>query len=531
MPLKLVIGPEAILSYRRLAYTPWHAIAEFVDNSTQSCFDNREALDSQMSSEQDKVLSVSVVYDRREGFLRVVDNAMGMSLEELERALHVALPPPRTDGRSKYGMGMKTAACWLGNRWTITTKKLGDDHEHSVTVDVEEVAAGNDGGVVYSKRAKPRGNHYTILQVVEMHRVFHGNTIRKIRDFLRSMYRSDLRNGILRLRWREQELTWGRTEEQLYVGKDGQRFRKEFEFEVDGKAVTGWVGILDRGSRADAGFSILQADRVIMGWPDAWRPSSLFGQLLGSNDLVNQRLLGEIHLDGFEVSHTKDSILWRGTQEEEVERKLRKECGDYRDFARLRRKGKEEQRGPSDLEVKAALEEVEKELLSPEMVDKINISVVPSPEIIEANKDRIIDSVRGSGKAAAEGRIGSEPAGIRWKIFLEGMSPNDPYVVGESAKGDEITVIVNKSHPYWASRLSTAGSVEDYLRQCVYDSVAEWQARAKAAAIDPDTIKLLKDQLLRVPLLMEVHEEEGSRGGPSVGREDGASQAVVEAAH
>ena len=34
MAIQLIIGPDAITSYRRLAYSPWHAIAEFVDNST-----------------------------------------------------------------------------------------------------------------------------------------------------------------------------------------------------------------------------------------------------------------------------------------------------------------------------------------------------------------------------------------------------------------------------------------------------------------------------------------------------------------
>ena len=41
MAIQLIIGPDAITSYRRLAYSPWHAIAEFVDNSTQSHFDNQ----------------------------------------------------------------------------------------------------------------------------------------------------------------------------------------------------------------------------------------------------------------------------------------------------------------------------------------------------------------------------------------------------------------------------------------------------------------------------------------------------------
>ena len=125
MAIQLIIGPEAITSYRRLAYSPWHAIAEFVDNSTQSYFDNRAVLDEQMQKDEDRLLTVSIVYDKNNDLLRVADNAMGMSVLELEQALHVARPPANTSGRSKYGMGMKTAACWIGNKWTVTTKKLG----------------------------------------------------------------------------------------------------------------------------------------------------------------------------------------------------------------------------------------------------------------------------------------------------------------------------------------------------------------------------------------------------------------------
>ena len=41
MTLELKIGPDAIYSYKRLAYTPWHAFAEFIDNSTQAYFDQQ----------------------------------------------------------------------------------------------------------------------------------------------------------------------------------------------------------------------------------------------------------------------------------------------------------------------------------------------------------------------------------------------------------------------------------------------------------------------------------------------------------
>ena len=46
MQLQLEIGTEFIRSYKRMDYKPWHAIAEFVDNSTQSYRDHRDEIDA-----------------------------------------------------------------------------------------------------------------------------------------------------------------------------------------------------------------------------------------------------------------------------------------------------------------------------------------------------------------------------------------------------------------------------------------------------------------------------------------------------
>ena len=510
--MNLIIGPEAISAYRRLAYTPWHALAEFVDNSTQSYSDNRDVLDQQFQAagpDDENALTVAIVYDRndkRGGFLRIADNAMGMSKAELENALHVARPPANTDGRSKYGMGMKTAAAWVGNEWVIRTTKLGEDLEHTVKVNVDRVAASAADGVTYSCKKNAADSHHTIIEITALNRSFHGRTLGKIADFLRSMYRIDIQNGSLHLIWRDQILSWEHVDARLLRSHDGQLYKKTFSFEVGGTPVTGWVGILDKGSRADAGFAILQADRVVKGWPDAWRPASLYGQLQGSNDLVNQRLLGEIHLDGFEVSHTKDNILWRGDEEDQVETRLKEECQDYRDFAKTRRKRSEDERGPSEVDVNAALEELEKELNSPEMVDQISISSLPPTEAIESSNRHVVSSVESTRNATLVGTILSNPA-ITWRIYLAPMSVNDAYVYSDSTKGDHIAIIVNQSHPFWTGELTDAESIRNYLRQCMYDSVAEWQARQKIASIDPETIKLLKDRLMRLPLEMESHSD------------------------
>ena len=84
MPLQLQLGLGVIHSYRRLSYTPWHAIAELVDNATQSYADNKDSLDFALAASNESFV-VGIVYDRPNDLLRVSDNAMGMSLEELTR--------------------------------------------------------------------------------------------------------------------------------------------------------------------------------------------------------------------------------------------------------------------------------------------------------------------------------------------------------------------------------------------------------------------------------------------------------------
>jgi len=175
MNLELTIGLDVISSYKRLAYTPWHAIAEFVDNSTQSYFDHRKELDKAFAEDDDK-LKVAIVYERDQkgGLMRISDNAMGMSYNELRHALHVAKPPANTSGRSKYGMGLKTASCWIGDLWSIRTKKLGETNEYKVTIDVEKIATAGNNELPVIVKEKSADQHYTIIEITKHNRSFHG---------------------------------------------------------------------------------------------------------------------------------------------------------------------------------------------------------------------------------------------------------------------------------------------------------------------------------------------------------------------
>ena len=496
--IELQIGLDIINSYKRLSYSAWHALAEFVDNSTQSYYNNREALDS---SENPESLLVDIVYDSSgEGLLRISDNSIGMSYSELQDALHVGKPPEINTGRSKYGLGLKTAACWFGNIWTVRTKKLGETTEHFITIDVSKIASGNNKLDYKKQEGKQGGTHYTVIEITHLNRKLSGRTLGKVKEFLSSMYREDFRNNVLTIRWQNEGLKW--KEPEFLEAPDGSTYKKDFSFIVDDKPIRGWVGILKDGSRSDAGFSIIQSGRVIKGWPLSWRPHLLYGQLEGSNDLINQRLVGEIHLDGFQVSHTKDDIQWFGDQEDEVEKLLLENSSELKEIAKTYRKGTDDGRGPTITETTVAIDELKKELFSDEMIDKISFTVVPSEEVINTSVHLITQSVVNRSEPNLEGLIGG---GITFKLFIDSeMSPNDPYLTTEISNSANVIIVVNAAHPHWGQIKGSEG-VLNYLKHCVYDGVAEWMASSKASRLDPNTIKLLKDQLLRVSFDIEAH--------------------------
>ena len=387
------------------------------------------------------------------------------------------------------------------------TKKLGDDVEHRVLIDVSKVAAG-DSSLDYNKIQKPKKAHYTYITIKKLHTKIYGRTIGKIKSFLRSMYRVDLREGILRLWFQGEELTW--EDETIFLEKpDGSRYKRDFKYKVYGKKVYGWVGILGEGrrGRGNAGFSILRRGRMVRGHPIAWRPEDIYG-FGGTNDLINQRLVGEIHLDDFSVSHTKDDIQWENDEEEKVEAKLKEKCADYTAFIRAsgRNKGKDT-RGPTPVEVQTATDELREEMQSKEFVDTISIDEIPPPDVVADANTQIVAKAK-QHDANLILRIGKYTC----KIFIsDDYSVNDPYYVHEITL-ESMIVVVNQNHPHWTELQGSEG-VLNYLRHCVYDAIAEWKTSLSTATILPETVRTFKDKLLRLPAEIEDSTTFGEGAG------------------
>jgi histidine kinase/DNA gyrase B/HSP90-like ATPase len=489
MTMQLELGLDVIRSYKRMAYEPYTALGEFVDNSTQSYFNNKEALDRAYASEGD-LLTVSIIYEKDgPGLFRITDNAMGMNREELVHAMHVGLPPLHADGRSRYGLGMKQAACWFGNQWKVVTKKLGETTEYTVSLDVEMAATG-DGDLHETEVADlSPDSHYTRIEITDLNQRPQTRTQTKIRQYLAGMYSLDIESQTLTLNWQNSPLNvendWVFVKNSL-----GEELRKEFRMEVNGKLAWGWVGVLDVGGRPKAGFAIAHNNRMIRVWPTAWRPEDIYGSTEGSNDLVNQRLIGVIHLDQFDVSHTKDAIHWVGDEEDQVQKKLREICADYRETARQTKKD----RNHSQAAIQVAARVLETELKSAQLVDLID-QQPPEPAVVQQDETILLEE---TDTTTADFKASFVHAGI--KVDVVGIldstkSPNDPYVLCEATQDDRVVVVINMKHPQVGS--IAENGLLDYFRFCTYDALAEWRAR-RQGTIEPSTIRKLKDSFLRV---------------------------------
>lgn len=489
------IGPGSIAAYSRLSYTMWYALAEFIDNSTQSRLNYGSIIDDVLLQEGNP-LRVEITYDAEKRELTIADNSIGMTYDDLVQALKIAQPTPDSRGRSKYGMGLKTAACWIGKNWSVTTCEWGSGEEWTATVSVDDVARGNTS-IPLTRREVSRDQHYTVIKIWNLNRRLQKRTEETIMSYLGSMYRMDIRDGNLIILFNNKQVPLPE-EMQFAKYENGNEVRLDVSATISGKAITGWLGVLHVGSRKFGGFSLFQNARQIKGYPDAWKPRSVFGGVdeEGGNSLVSQRLVGELILDGFEVSHTKDDIVWQNDEFERLEEFLIEQTTPLKRFASSMRKGGSGGGSAWDKEkLKEIMDEAKIEFGSPELVDAVTEASLPPIEVIQQANRRQAEALTDSDTLLEIPNVG---AGITVRVCFQDRSENDPHLVFVPDK-DGITVIINQQHPYYAD-IDSQDRVKELVFQFVYDAVAEFRIMQRASRQEPDAVRKLKDQLLRAKI-------------------------------
>lgn len=337
---KLNIRPDTGVygTYKRLSYEAWTALAEFVDNSTQSYYDNREKL---RSTKYWRGLEIQINYyeDRVNGDeLVIIDNAYGMNYSDFQRAIILDRPPLKTTGRNEFGMGLKAAACWFGNLWSVETTELGSNVKYKAEVDIDNlIKYKNEEIDVEETPANPR-EHFTIVTIKKLNKKIKGKRIEnKIHELLSSIYRADLRTQEIRIFYNGNELKFN--EVTPYVDENGKTWTKDIDFTIPYKddeelRVKGFIGIRLPGSPQNAGYTLLRRGRVIVGGPEKnYRPKEIFGL---SNSYRYQRLYGELEMDNWPVTQSKDAFDWSNDDlEAEFIKKLDELSSEFKEKAEM----------------------------------------------------------------------------------------------------------------------------------------------------------------------------------------------------
>lgn len=491
----LTIGPSAIDAYSRLSYTMWYALAEFIDNSTQSRL-NYPKIDKVLEKEGSPLV-VSVDYSKinKKKTLTIRDNSIGMSKDDLVEALRIANRTKDSQGRSKYGMGMKTAACWIAKRWKIITTEYDTGEEWTAEVDVDAIVHKSSKIRLTPRKLETKKEHYTTIVLEDLNRTIQTRTEDTIKQYLGSIYRFDLAGGRLKILFNNEPIT-PPDEQAMDTDPEGKQYRDEFETTINGKKVKGWFGVLRHGAggRKYAGFSLFQSGRMIQGFPNAYKPRALFGGVdeEGANNLVAQRLTGVIDLDGFHVSHTKDAILFQDDEEDLLEKFLFDKTKVFRQYAGARRgKGG----SLSKEKMKDLLHSIKSEFVSGEMKDTVSSSILPPYELIAKNNKSVVNAVKEEDKVEVLHILPE----LKLTVYVQERSEHEPHLTIDVTAEKELIVVINRLHPYYSSL--TGPEAEECLRQYIYDALAESQVVRQHGKLNPDSVRRLKNEYLRARVL------------------------------
>lgn len=491
-------------TYRRLSYQPWYAIAEFVDNSTQSYYDHRAELAKVYRLEEGPgKLRVEVAYDSEQNALTIIDNAHGMDTEELTRAVVLDRPPPDPTGRCEFGMGLKTAACWFGTTWTIRTSRLGTNAEYTARVHVPELVDNHLDSIAVGMSPAELGTHYTAITIEGLYKPIRGRTHSRVKDQLGSMYREDLRSGEIEILWNGEPISF---KEPSFLEEDLQNgiknlWRKSFTIAVPWRSESttlhaeGWVGVRTPGSQRDAGFALLRRGRVIIGGPgEGYKPAEIFGQ---GNTFRSQRLVGEIKMDAWPVTQAKDAFDWSGGLEDDFIEQLKRVCQDYMDKA----EGYRERGKPITQPVMEVVSEPLRKVFSDQRFgnavhEEIRLPDPPKTKDAERADTEMIRAAS-NGPVSYRLEVGAEV--WLFRLHWQDQLSDAHWMQLSVPRENEIDIFLNTAHPFLAPYLDNRDSLALLQKFVLSLALAERMALqiSPSGLVSPSDFRLYMNKVLR----------------------------------
>jgi len=538
MELSIDVNPwKAYQLMQRISYKDYYALSEFIDNSVQSYLDNKDKINE---LGQD-FLTVKISIDDENNKLIIRDDAGGISADRFVDALKLDVPKDSETSLHEFGVGMKIAALWLGNSFTIETSALNEDWKTIVKFDLNEIREKNLKKLTKNEITEEKASkdeHYTII-TINLNRNIHYNRFKGIRFHITDVYRGYIEENDLSLSFQNEKCEcesekilntpyWHdqKTKKPFNYDKNppSLKWERDIDFEMPPPIsnVKGRVYILDKGSKQRSGLVIYRRGRAVLGaglpdpndQKDRYRPKEIFQTASQSRF---ERIQGYLHFGPkTNVSSTK-LLDWNADDGKNLEsifiEKLKKELegdrkkfeeaikqnneNDYQKYLPLLRHA-EQFRKLKHLELnedkknkhaEAAVEETSSDIEqnTPETSEEI----LKDGLVIEANKN--LDPLESIIK---EKQIKIKLFDAAWLITIRVNDEKNQetwYQYSEDSKKNEIGVSLAMNHPFTLNMLDKDGKVLETMIR-ISAALALSEVLSKNYDKDPN----VRDNLMRI---------------------------------
>ena len=318
------------------------AIGEYVDNSIDSYFKNKELLEKM---DPDFKPYIDITFDSNANTIVIEDNCAGIHKDQEDRAFNIGVVNPNETDIGTYGMGIKVSSFRFTKTWEVVTKPLNESHQKTFKVNLQNIL---ETGKTEDSCVKSDAEPFTkiILKDVYSGRLpKEAKKLSNIEKYLFEMYRFMILDKKITIKFNgsplKQEVT--KIFSKRYIddknGEEKQWITKLPAFDlgtatIKGKKIKlktlgGGAYIKAIGTnKGQKGFSIFWKNRLVDGHAQKpWMPSTnnyedkklqIYG---ASNQYLAQRLEGYIHLSSqFRVPSTKDGVEWEGLEEILIEK-------------------------------------------------------------------------------------------------------------------------------------------------------------------------------------------------------------------
>lgn len=313
-------------AYRLLknhAFKPAYVFAEFIDNSIQSFIDNKKALESNTKKYRLRIK----IYIQKDCIV-IEDNAAGIIDSKMESAFEPGNVPENNKGLNEFGIGMKNAAVWMSDYYTVETSGLNENYLKQIGFDYHKVITDEIEDLTIKYAPHSSSDSFTKITLSKLREDVSKFNFDQIAKELGSIYRGMINERQIEIEFMGHILQYKYPDilnapfyPDLVKYKKGEgkipqtiNWRYDFDIKWQGKRMFGFVGILNKMQKHENGISYCRRGRVIQGSGDEKMfPTSICGKDPSGHQ--RKRVFGEFNFDGFEVSFDKGKLL----AEEDVE--------------------------------------------------------------------------------------------------------------------------------------------------------------------------------------------------------------------